>query len=329
MKSKVTIKDVAVAAGASIGLTSMIINGKAPAKCKKRDAVLREVARLNYIPNRSAAELRQGVRRKIGVITPDLSNHYFSEISRHIENIAYENGYIVLFGSSDDSPAKFASVVETFLRDGVCGLIVTPCEGVSETLCSAIAFGIPVVLMNRDIDSVDNAGKVFLDNDLAIRMCLDFLHDKGYNTVAMISDDAIISTQIIREKSFVKHIEADGREALLAKVPSTYDPSCYTKTVAQMKKAGVDAILIPKGYLALHVFKAVKELGYRIPEDFALIGFDGGVTYELVTPSISQVDQSTKETAEVSFNMLCEMIQDAHSARTVLLKPTIKEGDST
>lgn len=329
MKAKVTIKDVATAAGASVGLTSMIINGKAPAKCKKREAVLNAIKSLNYIPNRSAAELRQGIRKKIGVITPDLSNHYFSEISRHIENIAYENGYIVLFGSSDDSPAKFASVTETFLRDGVCGLIVTPCEGVEKALNNAIGFGVPVVLMNRDIEGVDGAGKVFLDNDKAIRMCIDFLRGKGYSHIAMISDDACISTQKSREESFIRHTRADGREGTLIRVPQAYESEPYVSAVQSLKSMGADAILVPKGHLALHVFKAVKGLGLKIPGDFAITGFDGGITYELVTPSISQVEQSTKETADVSFNMLCGMIEDPHDIHTVLLEPRIREGESS
>lgn len=328
MKSKTTIKDVAKAAGVSIGLASMIINGKAPAKCKKRDAVLREIERLHYIPNKSAAELRQGIRKKIGVITPDLSNHYFSEVSRNIENVAYDNGYIVLFGSSDDSPAKFASVLETFVRDGVCGLIVTPCNDAEECINNAVKAGIPVVLMNRDLEGTEGAGKVFMDNELAIRMALEYLERKGYRKIAMVTDNAGISTQKLREKVFVDEIEKTGSIPLVKTVPVQYDAGPYSKAIMALKKEGADAILVPKGYLALHVFKAIKVLGFGIPEDFAIVGFDGGLSYELVSPSITQVDQSTKETAEKSFRMICDMIENPGSAHTELLEPTIKAGES-
>lgn len=99
---KITIKDIARGAGVSVGLVSMTLNGRNGVNPKTREEIMKVVRRLNYTPNKAASALRIGYKKTIGVITPDLANHYFSDISRHIENIAYDNGYTVLFGSSDD-----------------------------------------------------------------------------------------------------------------------------------------------------------------------------------------------------------------------------------
>ena len=123
---KITIKDIAKEAGVSVGLASMVLNGKAGVSTKNVQKVRAVMERLNYRPNKAASALRSGNKKTIGVITPDLSNHYFSEVSRHIENIAYENGYTVLFGSSDERRDKIASLIDTFHADGIQGLSVKP-----------------------------------------------------------------------------------------------------------------------------------------------------------------------------------------------------------
>lgn len=118
---RLTIKDIAKEAGVSVGLVSMVLNGREGVNKNTADHILEVVKRLNYTPNKAASTLRIGHKNTIGVITPDISNHYFSEISRHIENIAYSNGYTVLFGSSDDKPEKIGSLIETFYSDAsVC-----------------------------------------------------------------------------------------------------------------------------------------------------------------------------------------------------------------
>ena len=99
---KITIKDIAREANVSVGLVSMTLNGRSGVNAKTANAIMEVVKRLNYTPNKAASSLRISFQKTIGVITPDLANHYFSNVSRNIENIAYDNGYTVLFGSSDD-----------------------------------------------------------------------------------------------------------------------------------------------------------------------------------------------------------------------------------
>ena len=99
--------------------------------------------------------------------------------------------------------------------------------------------------------------------------------------------------------------------------------------VHEAHKRGTDAFLIPRGYLALYVCKAIKDLGYKIPEDFAVIGFDGGLNYRIMTPTVSQIIQSPQETAEESYRMLIEMMQNNTPGSRILLQPSLEVGDST
>ena len=68
---------------------------------------------------------------------------------------------------------------------------------------------------------------------------------------------------------------------------------------------------------------------YRIPEDFAVLGFDGGLNYRIMSPTISQIIQSPQETAEESYRMLIEMMQNNIPGSRILLQPSLEIGEST
>ena len=327
---KITIKDIAREAGVSVGLVSMTLNGRAGVNPQTSQKIMEVVKRLNYTPNKAASTLRMGYKKTIGVITPDLSNHYFSEVSRQIENLAYENGFTVLFGSSDDRKDKIAKLIETFYSDGVHGILLTPCDGCEEDIRNAMDLGIKVVLMNRDLDGLEGVGRVLMDNDKAIRMGLDHLLVNGYRHIEMISNDIRISTLKVREDSYLNAMAEKGY-ADLARV-SYVDEKNQAELEACIKAAherGADALFIPRGYLALYVCNAIKRLGLRIPEDFAVIGFDGGSTYRIFTPQITQLKQDTGETASESYNMLISMMFSGTEGRSVSLAPSLESADSS
>ena len=153
MKTKrTTIRDIAEAAGVSISLVSFVMNNKGK-RYRISDEMtkrIREMAdKLDYQPNNAARSLRSGRSLTIGVVVSDISNSFFAEICRKIEDDASRFNYTVIFGSSDENADKFRNVVEVLLGKGVDGLILVPCEG-SEAYIEEIYPAIPDtgVLMN-------------------------------------------------------------------------------------------------------------------------------------------------------------------------------------
>lgn len=327
---KITIKDIAREAGVSVGLVSMTLNGRNGVNPKTREEIMKVVRRLNYTPNKAASALRIGYKKTIGVITPDLANHYFSDISRHIENIAYDNGYTVLFGSSDDRIDKIGKLIDVFHADGVKGILLSPCDGCEDELRKAMSLGMKVVLMNRDLPDLENVGRVLLDNDMAIRMGINHLLENGYRHLEMISNDVKLSTLNMRERSYKKIMAEMGfGDITRVNFVDEKDTGALDKCVKEASERGTDAIFVPRGYLALHTSKAIKRLGMRIPEDIAIIGFDGGETYRIASPTITQLSQNTRETAEDAFNMLITMMRDNVPGMDIHLIPKLEEGEST
>lgn len=328
--SKITIKDVAREAGVSPALVSLVLNGKGNVSKESAKRVMEVVKQLGFRPNRAAASLRTGVKRVIGVITPSISNHYFSDISRHLENIAYDKGYTVLFGSSDESPRKMGDLIDTFISEGVGGLMITPCTGCEQEIRRAIDGNVPVVLMNRDLPELEGVGRVFLNNDKAVRMCVDHLLDRGYRHISMISNAVKLSTLNLREQYYLDYMDELGLRdrSQIYYIKENDGPEVITETVRRAHEQGSDALLIPRGYLTIDAMMAMRRAGLSVPDDMALMGFDGGLIYELTTPRISQVFQSTEDTAQEAFNLLSAMMNGA-PASTILIGPGLKPAEST
>ena len=325
---KITIKDIAKEAGVSVGLASMVLNGKSGVSPKNAEKVRVVMERLNYKPNKAASALRSGSRKTIGVITPDLSNHYFSDISRHIENIAYESGYTVLFGSSDERKDKIASLIDTFKADGIQGILITPSHDGREEILRAMESGMKVVMMNRHLDDAGEAGSVILDNEKAMLIALEHLIGNGYRNIELVTNADNISTLQARVDSYQKTMIQKGLRPVINNIDMD-DTAGFENLVRSAHSRGTEAFVIPRGYLALYLCKAIKHLGYRIPEDFAVLGFDGGLNYRIMTPTVTQIIQSPQETAEESYRMLIEMMQNNIPGSRVLLQPSLEIGDST
>ena len=150
---KITIKDIASEAGVSPTLVSFTLNntisfnGERKYKVSEQTAkrILDVAARHNYKPNNAARSLRSKHSRAIGVVLSDISNKFFSDIARQIEERAYFYNYTVMFGSTDEKVEKLGKVVDSFIEKGIDGLVVVPCEGSESLIKEVVERGIPLV----------------------------------------------------------------------------------------------------------------------------------------------------------------------------------------
>ncbi len=326
---KTTIKDVAEAAGVSVGLVSMVLNNKKGVNKHTAERIFKIAEDLKYTPNKLATALRVGYNKTIGVITPDISNHFFSEISRFIENLGFDNGYTVIFGSSDDRGDKIEKLVDIFHSDGIQGLLLTPSDDSISAINRAKKYGMSVVLMNRNLEGIDGVGVVILDNEKAMKMGVGHFYRNGYRHIEMISNDVKLLNLKIREECYKKAMKDFGlEENVRIHYVDEHKSDELDRKIIEVYNSGADSLFVPRGYLALSVHSAIKRIGLRIPEDLGLIGFDGGNVYTMISPTITQLVQDTRTTAEKSYNMLCEMMEGG-TPYEYLISPELIVGDST
>ena len=180
MKStKVTIRDSAKALGVSTTLVSFAMS-ESPKKHRVSDEMIAKIRakakEMDYQPNNAARSLRSGKSNTIGVILSDISNRFFADIARCIEDQASQNGYTVLFGSTDEKSERLANLIKVFLNKGVEGLIIVPCEGAESSISELVMSGFPLVLIDRSFDDI-NVSSVTLNHIKATSLAVNESED--------------------------------------------------------------------------------------------------------------------------------------------------------
>ena len=191
MNGKVSLKDVAKYLGVSTALVSYVINNKekeARVSEKMAKKIRSAVVKLNYQPNQIAKSLKSGKTNTIGLIVADISNPFFSSIARIIEDEARKKGYVVIFGSSDESAEKSQSLIDVFLNRQVDAFIIAPAENTEKQIKALQETGLPVVLIDRYFPSI-HVDSVHIDNFQAAYKAVEHLIKNGRQKIAMMAYD--------------------------------------------------------------------------------------------------------------------------------------------
>ncbi len=335
---RITIRDVAREAKVSVTLVSFVMNAKrdkdgnldCPVNAETAKRVLQVAQKLGYRRNFAAASLRSGRSNSIAVIPNDISNKFFAGISRCIEDKAKSYGYTVLFASSDESAERLDSVMDAVLAHNIDGVIVAPCAGGEAAIRKATDSGVPVVLLDRDIESIENVGKVLLDDGEAGKMATEMFINHGYKKIEMISYSLGISSLEEREAGYrqamMDHdLYDNGRHVFRSlRIRSIM----YCNIVKEAVSRGVEALFLPTYSLSALVLMTMRDMNLKTPEDLAVIGFDVSDIYQLYSTSVTHIVQPLKQLGEKSVDVLIGMIH-GKPAEKVILKPEMIEGDST
>lgn len=318
---KVTIRDVAREAGVSVTLVSFVMNAKmgkdgrldCPVNPDTAERVLQVTKRLGYRRNNAAASLRSGRSHSIAVIVSDIANPFYAEICRNIENIAYKDGYTVIFASSEESPQKLSHLVETMVGYNVEGLIVAPCLGGEPALARALSIGIPTVLIDRDMPG-EEFGRVLIDNVDAGKMATKYLIHQGFGKIEMLTYKSGVTSLTDRETGYGLAMEEAGLKDEIRIHKIDYEAEAAKKDAIDVfrdaARRGVEAFILPTKKIAMYGFNALNVLGLSMPKDFSFVCFDESDVYELNKPVVPHIIQPLSEIAFKSFELLQKMIDN-------------------
>ena len=318
---KVTIRDVAREAGVSVTLVSFVMNAKmgkdgrldCPVNPDTAERVLQVAKRLGYRRNNAAASLRSGRSHSIAVIVSDIANPFYAEICRNIENIAYKDGYTVIFASSEESPQKLSHLVETMVGYNVEGLIVAPCLGGEPALARALSIGIPTVLIDRDMPG-EEFGRVLIDNVDAGKMATKYLIHQGFGKIEMLTYKSGVTSLTDRETGYGLAMEEAGLKDEIRIHKIDYEAEAAKKDAIDVfrdaARRGVEAFILPTKRISMYGFNALNVLGLSMPKDFSFVCFDESDVYELNKPVVPHIIQPLSEIAFKSFELLQKMIDN-------------------
>lgn len=333
---KVTLKDLAKELGVSTTLVSRVLNAPRREDGSPDCDISRETAQKvlglaklrNYQPSRIATALRIGKRYLLGVITPDISNYAFSEAGRYIEELAHNDGFCVMFGSSAESPRRMEELLDIFAGHEVDGIIVTPCAGSENILRKVVKLNIPLVLINRDVPALEGAGRVFLDNIGSMKQVVKHLVEGGYRKIEMISENMDVLSLRDRELGYRDAMLSYGLVPHIYMVESAAQERETRAAVQEAVRKGTEALITPRIMLSLNSLRAIMDAGLSIPEDMALFCHDESPAWTTHSPSISYVSQCSDQVGTQAYHMLRRMMGGGPGEQ-ILVEPKLFFGGST
>ena len=290
-QKRTSLKDLATELGVSIATVSRALRSSPEIGQEMQKKVKELAKRLNYRPNPFAQSLRKEAPRVIGVVVPDLVTHYYSAVLDGIEDKAREAGYSVICANTHESCEDEVRAIDNFINLHVEGIIASLSQNTTDyTHFEEIAkMGIPLVFFGRTC-LTDKFSCVIANGDIAAQEATQHLIDTGSRRIAFIGGD--------RELVKCERVDFDwGVEA--------------TKQVLQMENRA-DAILAFNDTITFAAFTAIKELGFRIPEDVALIGFTDDLHAQYVTPRMSAIEDQAHEMGSVAYDLLQKCISGDH-----------------
>jgi D-fructose-responsive transcription factor len=308
-----SIADIAKIAGVAKTTVSAILNGRAAEyriSQKTCDKVKAVVEKYNYRPNRVARSLRIQKTHTIGLVIPDLTNNFFSLITKEIESVARANGYQVLVASSDDNTAIEKKIIENLVDCSVDGLIIASVLGEVD-LQSIKRTGIPTVFIDREIKG-DNCFCVMSNHYAGAKDVISLLSETS-NEIAFLGIDLIMSSARERLQAYkdvlrLNNIPYDENLVFLGR-DATEDGAIY------MKKIDDYLGRLPKSFYSSSflVFEgAMKYIAQKygaIPSDLIAATFDGSASLDYANYRVHSAQQNYKAMAEASLFGLFQIIE--------------------
>jgi DNA-binding LacI/PurR family transcriptional regulator len=272
---KVTSVDVARRAGVSQSAVSRVFTPGASASKETIEKVRRAAAELGYRPNVLARSLITGRSRIIGLVVAYLENQFYPDAIERLSVALQEKGYHVLIFMAAPTVGNVDRVMQEILDYQVDGIVLASVS-MSSTLASECeAFGIPVVLFNRDQDD-PRLSSVTTDNRAGGRAVAELLVRLGCERPAYVAGWEDASTQRDREQGFRDGLEAAGCK-LYARGVGNFEHALAQEAARRMfdRADPPDAVFVANDHMAFAVMDVLRfELGLKVPGDVAVVGFD-------------------------------------------------------
>jgi LacI family transcriptional regulator len=291
MAPRITMADVAREAGVSLMTVSRALNGKDGISEGTRQRIQQVIDRLGYRRSDIARGLVTKRTGTIGLVVPDNSNPYFSEVARGVEHAAYAQDYNVFLCNTEEDAEREKAVLLSLAEKQVDGLIVCSSRLEKEELGTYLDYFAAQVLVNRRLDN-GTASAVRPDDQSGGRLAVTHLFKTGHRAIGILAGPEPSFSGGLRLKGYSEALEATG-----VPVNPTWVQHCLPMVDAS-QQAAIDlltrnpeltALFCFNDLVAVGALKACAELGRAVPEDIAIVGFDDIPLASLVTPALTTI----------------------------------------
>ncbi len=288
-KRRVTIADVAREAGVSAMTVSRAINGKEGLSPATRDRIHAIIARLGYRPSIIARSLATDRTGTIGLVVVDNSNPFFSGVARAVEHEAYTQGYSVFLCNTEEDTVREQAVLRSLEDKRVDGVIVCSPRSDENELQAALQGHPAVVVINRRLAQAP-PGTLLINDPQAGRLCTEHLLSRGHRAVGFLAGPARSHSGQARAMGYRAALEAAGiapRPAWTRPCQPVVESGHAAALDLLTQQPEITALFCFNDLTAVGALRAAAQLGRRVPDDLAIVGFDDIPLASLVTPPLT------------------------------------------
>ncbi len=319
-----TIKDVAKKANVSVATVSRVLNQSGYVSDETRRLVEAAIRELDYIPNELARSLFKKQSKIIGVIVPHLSTYFFSELIEAIEAYFLEEGYHLMVFNVNEDLSQEKKVLNVFNQYNIDGLIlVTHIPDIKNYL------NLDIPILSIDHKLTDDILAISSDNTEGGRLAARHLIENGCENLLHIRGPSVLMTVQDRTKGFNEIVEKKG-------IPlHTLDLDFRKPDLEDIKRflaehPEADGVFCDSDTIAITTIRAAHELGKAVPADLQIVGFDNIEFAELITPSLTTIQQSIADLARTAYeNMIALIVGEENSQKEKILPVKLIEREST
>ena len=314
MRRKVTLKQIAKELDVSISTVSKSLRDSSEISEDTRQKVQAFAKLYNYKPNNIALSLKNRKSKTICIIIPEIIHHFFATVISGVEHVANENGYNVIVCLSDESFDKEVINMEMLANGSIDGFIMSLSKETQQKrdfhhITEVISQGMPVVMFDRITNDI-LCDKVIIDDNLAAFNATQFLIDKGFKKIALLTTVDYVSVGKLRTEGYIKALKTNDLkvdENLIVKIEDTDNFENQIENL--ILNNDLDAIFAVNEIFAVTAIKVATRLGKSVPSDVSVIGFTDGIISKYSSPSITTVSQNGIKMGEKAAKMLLEKLE--------------------
>ena len=321
---KVTMQDIADMAGVSKTTVSIVLNDKSEERKISKETsqkIWDIVNKLDFKPSFVARSLKSKKTHTIGFLVADISNLFYAKIGRIVEDLAWKQGYQVLFGSTDESEEKEKILIQDLVNRQIDGLIIASTNPENDMIKNLVESDFPVVLIDRDTDSL-NVNCIMVNNKLMMQKAVERLIRLGKQRIGLLSITPHIYTLKLRidgyKEALKKHKIKINDKIILYVDYKNIRTSTFEK-LEMLIDQNVDSIVFTNNQVATEVLKHIRTKYNPFLSKLEYAVFDNADIFDYIPTHITSIAQPIDDIANKAIELLFNNINGNTKKQKILL----------
>ncbi len=293
-RERVTVVDIASAAGVSKSTVSLVLRGSPLVNEKTRAKVNAVMRELGYVYNRGAANLRQSRSKSkiVGIVVNDLTNSFFAELAVGVDDVVQSAGYVQFLANTGESIDRQREVIASMREHGISGLVISPARGTEAADFKPLtASGLPVVIAVRNVPGA-KVSTVMSENRAGAYAATAHLVGLGHRRVAFLggfADTAVFEDRLAGYRHALREGGVDPDDRLVVSAAPSRAGGVEAIGRAMLVAEPPTAALCLNDAVAFGVCDGLRARRLEPGADFAVVGFDDVIEAKTAVPALTTV----------------------------------------